>query len=82
MRVSNESQAYLVWIIFFSTLLINILLIYSISTNPYFTLGARASVQMSNKGNSEYSGNPYVYSKNGLLGFVISLLNITLALLS
>lgn len=78
MRVSNESQAYLVWIIFFSTLLINILLIYSISTNPYFTLGARASVQMSNKGNSEYSGNPYVYSKNGLLGFVISLLMIQL----
>ena len=78
LRVSNESQDQLVWIIFFATLLINILLIYSISTNPYFTLGARASVQMSSKGNSEYSGNPYVYSKNGLLGFVISLLMIQL----
>lgn len=77
-RISNESQGYLVWIIFFSTLLINLILIYSISTNPYYTLGARASVQMSNKGNSEYSGNPYVYSKNGLLGFVISLLMIQL----
>lgn len=78
MRICNESQAYLVWTIFFATLLINLLLIYSISTNPYFTLGARATVQMSTKGNSEYSGNPYVYSKNGLLGFVISLLMIQL----
>jgi O-antigen ligase len=78
LRISNESQAYLVWTIFFATLLINLLLIYSISTNPYFTLGARATVQMSTKGNSEYSGNPYVYSKNGLLGFVISLLMIQL----
>lgn len=78
MRICNESQAYLVWTIFFATLLINLLLIYSISTNPYFTLGARATVQMSSKGNSEYSGNPYVYSKNGLLGFVISLLMIQL----
>jgi O-antigen ligase len=78
LRICNESQAYLVWTIFFATLLINLLLIYSISTNPYFTLGARATVQMSTKGNSEYSGNPYVYSKNGLIGFVISLLMIQL----
>jgi hypothetical protein len=78
LRVSNENQLYLVFIIFFVTFLINLLLIYSISTNPYFSMGVRATVQFNGKGKSEYSGNPYVYSKNGLLGFVISLLMIHL----
>jgi hypothetical protein len=39
-------------------------------------MGARATVQFKRQGNSDYSGNPYVYSRNGLFGFVISLLMI------
>ncbi len=76
LRVGNETQDYLIWIIFLATFLINILLIYSITTNPDFAMGARATVQFKRQGNSDYSGNPYVYSRNGLFGFVVSLLMI------
>jgi hypothetical protein len=76
LRINNEAQSYLIWIIFLATFLINIILIYSISSNPDFVMGARATVQFKRQGNSDYSGNPYVYSRNGLFGFVISLLMI------
>jgi hypothetical protein len=49
-------------------------LIYSISTNPNYVLGARATVQY-NKGTGEdFSGNPIVFGRNAVAGLLISFL--------
>lgn len=74
LRIDNKVQDHLIGIIFLASLMINILLIYSIATNPEFTIGMRATVQYKSKTNSDFSGNPYVYSKNGFIGFIISYL--------
>jgi hypothetical protein len=73
-RVDNEVQYYLPVIILFITLINNIALIYSISTNPNYVLGARATVQY-NKGTGEdFSGNPIVFGRNAVAGLIISFL--------
>jgi hypothetical protein len=55
------------------TLLTSLALLYSIYTNPEFVLGSRATVQYKS-GSGEFTGNPHVYSRNGLAGFIISML--------
>jgi hypothetical protein len=73
LRVDNEVQKYLPTLILFTTLITSLALLYSIYTNPEFVLGSRATVQYkSNSG--EFTGNPQVYSRNGLAGFIISVL--------
>lgn len=73
LRVDNEVQKYLPLLILITTLITSIALLYSIYTNPEFVLGSRATVQYkSNSG--EFTGNPQVYSRNGLAGFIISVL--------
>lgn len=77
LRVDNEVQKYLPNLILFTTFITSLALLYSIYTNPEFVLGARATVQYkSNSG--EFTGNPHVYSRNGLAGFIISTLLIFL----
>ncbi len=66
------------WILVF-TLIINICLIYSIYNNPMYVLGARATVQF---GTDQFTGNPYIYAKNGFAGFIISYLLIKFRLKS
>lgn len=73
LRVDNEVQKYLPNLILITTFITSLALLYSIYTNPEFVLGARATVQYkSNSG--EFTGNPHVYSRNGLAGFIISAL--------
>ena len=73
-RVDNDVQYYLPIIILIVTLINNIALIYSISTNPNYVLGARATVQY-NKGTGEdFSGNPIVFGRNAVAGLLISFL--------
>jgi hypothetical protein len=73
-RVDNDIQYYLPVIILIVTLINNIALIYSISTNPNYVLGARATVQY-NKGTGEdFSGNPIVFGRNAVAGLLISFL--------
>jgi hypothetical protein len=73
-RVNNEVQYYLPIIILIVTLINNFALIYSISTNPNYVLGARATVQY-NKGTGEdFSGNPIVFGRNAVAGLIISFL--------
>ncbi len=73
LRVDNEVQKYLPNLILVTTFITSLALLYSIYTNPEFVLGARATVQYkSNSG--EFTGNPHVYSRNGLAGFIISTL--------
>jgi hypothetical protein len=56
------------------TLVNNIALIYSISTNPNYVIGARATVQY-NKGTGEdFSGNPIVFGRNAVAGLLMSFL--------
>jgi len=71
LKIENTLKEILPFWIFFFTLLINICLIYSIATNPLYNLGQRATVQF---GNNEFSGNPYIYARNGFAGFIISYL--------
>jgi hypothetical protein len=73
LRVDNEVQKYLPTLLLFTTFITSIALLYSIYTNPEFVLGSRATVQYkSNSG--EFTGNPHIYSRNGLAGFIISVL--------
>ncbi len=73
-RINNDVQYYLPVIILVVTLINNIALIYSISTNPNYVLGARATVQY-NKGTGEdFSGNPVVFGRNAVAGLLISFL--------
>jgi hypothetical protein len=73
-RVDNDVQYYLPIIILIVTLINNFALIYSISTNPNYVLGARATVQY-NKGTGEdFSGNPIVFGRNAVAGLLISFL--------
>ena len=71
LKTENGIKFILPFWIFLFTLIINICLIYSISNNPLYTLGARATVQF---GTDEFTGNPYIYARNGFAGFIISYL--------
>lgn len=71
LKIDNNLKEILPFWIFFFTLVINICLIYSISTNPLFNLGQRATVQF---GTDQFTGNPYIYARNGFAGFIISYL--------
>jgi hypothetical protein len=73
LRVDNEVQKYIPVLILVFTLITSLALLYSIYTNPEFVLGSRATVQYKT-GSGEFTGNPHVYSRNGLAGFIISML--------
>ena len=71
LKTDNEIIEILpIWIFIF-TLVINLCLLYSIYNNPLYSLGSRATVQF---GSDDFTGNPYIYAKNGLAGFIISTL--------
>lgn len=72
-RMDDDVQDYLPIFILLFTLLANFALIYSISTNPNYVLGTRATIQY-NSGSSEVSGNPQIFGRNGVIGMIISLL--------
>jgi len=71
LKTDNEIKEILPFWIFIFTLVINLCLLYSIYNNPLYSLGARATVQF---GSDDFTGNPYIYAKNGLAGFIISTL--------
>jgi len=71
LKTDNEVKEMLPFWIFIFTLVINLCLLYSISNNPIYSIGARATVQF---GSDDFTGNPYIYAKNGLAGFIISIL--------
>jgi hypothetical protein len=73
LRVDNEVQKYLPVLILVTTLVTSLALLFSIYTNPEFVLGSRATVQYKST-SGEFTGNPHVYSRNGLAGFIISML--------
>lgn len=73
LRVDNEVQKYLPVLLLGTTLVTSLALLYSIYTNPEFVLGSRATVQYKST-SGEFTGNPHVYSRNGLAGFIISML--------
>jgi len=71
LRISNKVQKFIPFWLIVITLVINIALLFSVITNPNYVIGLRATVQLS-KG--EFSGNPGIYARNGLIGVVISTL--------
>jgi hypothetical protein len=73
LKAKNSIQGYLPIIILFFTLITNLALIYSISTNPAYVIGSRATVQFKSA-TGDFAGNPHMYSRNGLAGFIISIL--------
>ena len=71
LKTDNEVKGILpIWIFIF-TLVVNLCLLYSIYNNPLYSLGTRATVQF---GSDDFTGNPYIYAKNGFAGFIISTL--------
>ena len=73
LKAKNDIQGYLPIIILLFTLITNLALIYSISTNPAYVIGSRATVQFKSA-TGDFAGNPHMYSRNGLAGFIISIL--------
>ena len=73
-RVDNDVQYYIPVIILIVTLINNFALIYSISTNPNYVLGARATVQYNKGTGEEFSGNPIVFGRNAVAGLIVSFL--------
>ena len=71
LKTENCIKNILPFWIFLFTLIINLCLIYSIYNNPLFIFGARATVQF---GTEQFTGNPYIYARNGFAGFIISYL--------
>lgn len=71
LKTESDIKYILPFWIFIFTLVVNLCLIYSIYNNPLYTLGARATVQF---GTDEFTGNPYIYARNGFAGFIISYL--------
>ena len=71
LKTDSEIKNILPFWIFVFTLVINLCLIYSIINNPRYIIGARATVQF---GTDEFTGNPYIYARNGFAGFIISFL--------
>jgi len=71
LKTESEIKNVLPFWIFVFTLVINLCLIYSIINNPRYIIGARATVQF---GSDEFTGNPYIYARNGFAGFLISFL--------
>lgn len=71
LKIENSLKLILPFWIFIFTIVINICLVYSIATNPLYNLGMRATVQF---GSDQFTGNPYVYARNGFAGFIISYL--------
>ncbi len=72
LKAKNSIQGYLPIIILFFTLITNLALIYSISTNPAYVIGSRATVQFKSA-TGDFAGNPHMYSRNGFAGFIISI---------
>ncbi len=73
LKAKNSIQGYLPVVILGFTLITNLALIYSISTNPAYVIGSRATVQFKSA-TGDFAGNPHMYSRNGLAGFIISIL--------
>lgn len=74
MKVDNKIQDILPYAILILSLLINISLLYSILSNPYYIIGMRATVNFASNTSGKFSGNPHIYSKNGLIAVIVSLL--------
>lgn len=73
LKAKNSIQSYLPIVILGFTLITNLALIYSIATNPAYVIGSRATVQFKSA-TGDFAGNPHMYSRNGLAGFIISIL--------
>jgi hypothetical protein len=70
-RVDNQIQKFLPFWIIIISLIINVILLYSVLKNPNYALGLRATVQF---GEEDFSGNPGIYARDGLIGVTICLL--------
>ena len=71
LKIEIDIKHILPFWIFIITLIINLCLIYSLYNNPMYVVGARATVQF---GTDQFTGNPYIYARNGFAGFIISYL--------
>ncbi len=60
--------------ILFITLLINLGLIYSIITNPFYAIGMRATVSFTSSDSNSFSGNPHIYARNALNSLIVSMI--------
>jgi len=64
--VPNDIQKTLLVVIFGMSLFNNLTLVYSLATNPAWTIGMRAAVTFANE-NAQQGGNPHLAARNALI---------------
>lgn len=64
--VPNDIQRPLLVVLFLMSLFNNLTLVYSLATNPSWTLGMRAAVTFANE-NAQQGGNPHLAARNALI---------------
>lgn len=73
-KISYHISDYILKTILILSFIINVSLIYSLITNPYYVIGMRATVSFIGENSSGFSGNPHIYARNGLNSLIISLI--------
>ncbi len=73
-QLDYSLSKYLLKSILILTCLINLGLIYSIATNPYYVIGMRATVSFASNDSNVFTGNPHIYARNALNSLIVSLI--------
>ncbi len=66
MYIPNDARGVLMHVLFFMSLFSNFTLVYSLITNPSWTVGMRAAVTFANEG-AQAGGNPHIAARNALI---------------
>ncbi|MCF0059669.1 hypothetical protein LXL81_28155 [Dyadobacter sp. CY356] len=66
MSIPSDVKDTLVPVLFLFSLFSNLTLVYSLMTDPSWTLGMRAAVSFSNEG-AQAGGNPHITARNGII---------------
>ncbi len=71
MYIPNEVRGTLMHVLFLMSLFSNVTLVYSLMTNPNWTIGMRAAVTFANE-NAQAGGNPHIAARNALICLISS----------
>ncbi len=66
LSIPSDVKDTLVPVLFFFSLFSNLTLVYSLMTDPSWSLGMRAAVSFSNEG-AQAGGNPHITARNGVI---------------
>lgn len=67
-NIPNDIITVIIPVVVIFTLISNLALVYSLMTDPTWTIGQRATISLNNSDNG--SGNPHIFARNGFMGLV------------